>query len=414
MIRFPFSAFLIALFLLFNTGCSEKNYFEPENVEGSVNYDGELPAPIVEVGYEAATLENGQVVTKAGLQSYRLPEGYRYIAQSGTLVAAAGDCRPNIIYNTETNETVTVDLPRRLLAALFIPGTENIAFLIEGNSYGIYDYGAKKIVAKYASDQAVTADIRIANPMMLEQLVLIPTLDGKLVILNKTTGEKVREIIVGKGEEFNNIIFLDVIGNRLVAATPHRIISVSPKLMDAQSMEISDVIFVADGIYILAKDGNIYHCDTDLKILHSLKFPFAHFVGAIYGEFIYVIEREGYVIATDQILSTSNVFEIPDRIDDWLFTTEDALYYKRYYFKLHADVQESGNEAVTEERKGGAAESAAEEREISAEASVKEESDDLSTQKSGEEEESWFSDIWNALKKMTEPDENEDSVKEAE
>lgn len=419
MIRLPFSIFLFLLWILFNTGCSEKNYFEPQEVQGSVQYDGELPAEIVEVGYEAATLENGQVITKEGLQNFRLPKGYRYIGQSGDLVAAAGDCKPNIIFNVETNETVPVELPKRLLAAMFIPGTETIAFLIEGNSYGIYNYKEKKIVSKYDSDPALTADIRIANPMMLEKLVLIPTLDGKLVILNKTTGEKIREIIVGKGEEFNNIIFLNVIGNRLVAATPHRIISVSPQLMDAQSLEISDVIFVDDAIYILSKDGTIYHCDTDLKILHSRKFPFAHFVGAIYGEFIYVIEREGYIIATDQILSVDNVFEIPDRIEKWLFTTPDALYYDRYYFKLHKEETTPQTIESTETTSEMSTESGTESGEDENDSIQKgvesgEKTPSESPAPQEEEEKSWFSDIWDALKKMTEPDESNDTIKDAD
>ncbi|WP_457598693.1 hypothetical protein [Hydrogenimonas sp.] len=328
---------VLGLLLLGGAGCSEKNYFEPEKIDGTVRYDGELPAPIAEVGYRSATLENGDVITMKGLQTYRLPEGYRYIADNGELVVAAGDCKPNIIYNPKTKESRKIDLPRRLLAALFVPGTETIAFLIEGNSYGIYDYEKGRVVAKYESDVALTADIRIASPMMLENLILIPTLDGKLVILNRESGTKVREIIVGKGEEFNNVIYLDVIGERLVAATPHRIISVSPRVMDALDMEISDLLFVEGAIYILSKEGTVYRCDTELKIQKSRKFPFAHFVGAIFGEFIYLIEREGYVIATDKDLSGANVFEIPDRIENWFFATNDTLYYDRYYFKLHQE-----------------------------------------------------------------------------
>ncbi len=329
------SLLFAALLAFFVGGCSGKNYFEPEIVQGSISYDGELPAPIAEIGYRAATLENGQVVTEKGLSSYKLPKGYRFIAESGDRVVAAGDCLPNIVFNTKTGEKRSIDLPRRIVAALFIPGSDRIAYLIEGNQYGIYDYGTGKTVAQYSSDTALTADIRIASPMMLEQLVLIPTLDGKLVILNRESGAKVREIVVGKGEEFNNVIFLDVIGNRLVAATPHRIISVSPKLMDAQNMEISDVIFLDTGIYILSKEGTVYLCDEDLKILSSKKFPFAHFVGAIYGEFLYLIEKQGFVIALDPDLTSVNVFELPDEIDDWFFATKDTLYYEKYYFKLH-------------------------------------------------------------------------------
>ncbi len=337
MIRGTGFVLILAFFALFAGGCSEKNYFEPSKIDGIVKYDGELPAPIAEVGYRSATLENGNVITSGGLQKYTLPKGYRYIAQRGDLVVAAGDCKPNIIYNTKTKKSRKIDLSRRVLAALFIPDTEKIAFLIEGNSYGIYDFENNRTLVKYESDSVLTADIRIASPMMLENLILVPTLDGKLVILNRRDGAKVREIIVGKGEEFNNIIFLDVIGDRLVAATPHRIISVSPKLMDALDMEISDVVFVKDGIYILSKEGKVYRCDNELKILQSEKFPFAHFVGAIYGDFIYLIEREGYVIATDAELSGAHVFKLPDRIEDWFFATKDRLYYDRYYFKLHQE-----------------------------------------------------------------------------
>ncbi len=335
--RFGFPLLLSALFAFVIGGCSEKNYFEPAKVDGVVAYDGELPARIAETGYKSATLADGEVITSKGLQRFRLPEGYRYIASGGELVAAAGDCKPNILYDTKTKKRTKIALPRRLLAALFIPESEKIAFLIEGNSYGIYDYAKNEIVAKYESDTALSADIRIASPMMLENLILVPTLDGKLVILDKKSGRKIREIIVGKGEEFNNVIFLDVIGDRLVAATPHRIISVSPKLMDALDMEISDILFVKNGIYILSKEGKVYRCDNELKILGSKKFPFAHFVGAIYGEFIYLIEREGYIIATDTELSSAHIFKIPDRIESWFFATKDTLYYDRYYFKLHRE-----------------------------------------------------------------------------
>jgi len=321
--------------LMFMSGCSEKHYFEPENIKGRIQYDGVLPAKIVEVGFSGATLKNGQVITQKGLQNYRLPKDYRFINSYNDLVVAAGDCKQNIVFNKKTNEKILLNLKRRIVSAMFIPETNKLAFLLEGNSYGIYDFKEQKIVSKYNSDKAISTDIRIANPMMLADLVLMPTLDGKLVILNKKDGKRVREIVVGKGEDFNNIIFLKVIGNRLVAATPHRIISVSPKVMDAQNIEISDVIFVQDGIYILSKDGTIYLCDESLKILAKKKLPFAHFVGAIYGEFIYVVEKEGYIVALDLNLASANIFEIPDKIDDWFYSTKDTFYYEKSFFKLH-------------------------------------------------------------------------------
>jgi len=322
-------------FLFFLSGCSEKHYFEPEDIKGRIQYDGELPAKIVKVGFAGATLENGQVITQKGLQNYRLPKDYHFINSYNDLVVAAGDCKPNIIYNKKRKEIIKLNLKRPIVSALIIPETTKLAFILEGNSYGIYDFKEHKIVLKYRSDKAISADTRIANPIILSDLILMPTLDGKLVILNKKDGKKVREIIVGKGEYFNNIIFLKIIGNRLVAATAHRIISVNPKIMNTQNIEIRDVLFVKGGIYILSKDGTIYLCDESLKILAKKKLPFAHFIGAIYGEFIYVVEKEGYIVALDLNLVSANIFELPDEIDDWFYSTKDTFYYGNHFFKLH-------------------------------------------------------------------------------
>jgi hypothetical protein len=245
------------------------------------------------------------------------------------------------VFHTKTGKTIDLNVSRRIVSAMIMPDGGRVAWVSEGNRYGIYDFRSGESVVSYRGEPAITADMRIANPMMLEKLLLIPTLDGKLVILNAETGAKVRDIVVGKGEAFNNIIFLKVIGDRLVAATPHRIISVSPKIMDAQAMEISDVIFVSGAIYILAKDGNVYQCDEDLKIEAKKKFPFAHFVGAIYGEFVYLVEKQGYIIAIDRGLTVANVFELPESIERPFFTTADAFYYDNHYFKLNRSTVEA-------------------------------------------------------------------------
>jgi hypothetical protein len=321
------------LFLI--SGCSEKHYFEPEEIKGHIQYDGELPAEIVEVGFAGATLKNGQVITESGLEEYYLPKDYRYINSYKDLVVAVGDCKPNIIYNKESGKIIELKLKRRIVAAMFIPDSTRLVFVLEGNSYGIYDYSEQKVVAKYRSDKAITADMRIANPIMLADLIIVPTLDGKLIIMQKGSGKRVREIIVGKGENFNNAIFLKIVGSRLIAATPHRIISVSSKVMDAQNIEIRDIVLVDKAIFILSADGTIYKCDESLKILDKKKFPFAHYVGAIYGKLLYIVEKEGYIISLDSNLTKVDVYRIADEIDDWFYSTKDTFYYEKYFFKLH-------------------------------------------------------------------------------
>ncbi|MCD8477922.1 MAG: hypothetical protein LRY68_08530 [Sulfurospirillum sp.] len=66
--------------------------------------------------------------------------------------------------------------------------------------------------------------------------------------------------------------------------------------------------------------------------LKDRKFTFATFTGTIYGNFIYMIEKGGYVIATDIDLISTNVYKLPDEIESNVFTTEDTLYYKKSFF----------------------------------------------------------------------------------
>ena len=81
--------------------------------------------------------------------------------------------------------------------------------------------------------------------------------------------------------------------------------------------------------------------EGDLKVLKEKKFPFARFLGAIYGKYIYAVEKEGYLIATDVNLVTSNVFKfsapfygMSSSFDGFLFTSGDSIFYDNKQFKL--------------------------------------------------------------------------------
>ena len=47
-----------------------------------------------------------------------------------------------------------------------------------------------------------------------------------------------------------------------------------------------------------------------------------------------MIDRGGYLIATDVNLATANVYKIPEDINSYLYFTKDEFYYKNKYFKL--------------------------------------------------------------------------------
>ena len=71
--------------LLFS-GCSSKKYFEPEQTfsasSASTSYGGSMS----DISREGGTLKSGQYISKAGVSSINLGEGYRFLNENDTYV----------------------------------------------------------------------------------------------------------------------------------------------------------------------------------------------------------------------------------------------------------------------------------------------------------------------------------------
>ncbi|SMC09367.1 hypothetical protein [Nitratiruptor tergarcus] len=325
---------LFALSLLLFVGCSSKRYFEPKEIAGYVDFDGKLPAPIVDVLRDGATLEDGEFISKDGLENYRLPKGYLFINKSNGYYIAANKCGDLLIIDSKSHKKVLQKhFTMRSPIAANITKDKRVALVFDDNSLMLYDIVGKHVIYATEQGKSIAVDTKIANPFFLGQLTVFPTLDGKLVVVDPT-GKELRTLIVGTKKHFNNVIFLDVIDEKLIAATPNKIISVSPTFSNTLDLSLSDVLYAKGRVYLLTKDGEIILTDPQLNIMKRRKYPFAHFTGAVYGEYIYVVEKEGYIIAVDKDLRVSNIFGFPSGIEEYIFTSKDKIFYDNNYFEL--------------------------------------------------------------------------------
>ncbi|AFL67949.1 hypothetical protein [Sulfurospirillum barnesii] len=331
--RYAKIVFSLLTLLLVVSGCGTKRqYFEPESVSGKLSYDGSLPASIMDAGRDGATLENGQVLTSKGLSSVTLPKEYvflgenngRYIASSQCGALLVMDAHQKVLFKKECGTAVaSASLKGNLLA-----------MVLGSNELLLVDMSDGKELMHLTQDNVFALDSRIAAPYFLGDLIIFPTLDGKLLIVDEQSRKPIRDVVVSNEKFFGNIIYLQVLGDRLVAATKSKVVSISPKSINFLEAEVRDVIVLKNRIFVFTKDGKVMLTDADLKVLKDRKFTFATFAGTIHGDFIYMIEKGGYVIATDIDLVSTNVYKLPDAIESNLFTTEDTLYYKNRFFKL--------------------------------------------------------------------------------
>ena len=326
--------FTIGILAFVMTGCGTKRqYFQPEALSGKVSYDGSLSASIVDSVREGATLENGQVITKRGVSNVLFPKGFAYLTEDNNRYVGVSRC----------GELTIVDDKNVVLFAQKMSGTvasaalkENLLAMVLGsNELALIDIKDGKHLLHLKQDDVFVLDSRIASPYFLGDLIVFPTLDGKLVIVDEKTRKPIRDVVVSHEKFFGNIIYIQVLGDRLVAATKKKVVSINPKSMAFLEEDVKDVIVLENRIFVFTKDGRVILTDADLKVLKERKFPFATFSGTIYGDFVYMIEKSGYIIATDLDLISVNVYKLPDEIETHMFTTGDTLYYKNHFFKLN-------------------------------------------------------------------------------
>lgn len=324
---------LPVLALLILSGCGTKRQnFEPVSLAGEIDYDGNLPSKIVDVVRGGATLENGQIITKDGLLNVKVPNGYTFLGSSKERYIASSQCSDLIVID-KNSKTIYKKKFNSIVASASL-NNDLLAVVLGSNSVLLIDIKTDKVLYKNSGDAVYAQDSKIAAPYFLTSLVIFPTLDGKLLIVDVNKNQLLRDVVVKSERFFSNVIYLDVLGDRLVAATKQRVVSINPKSMAFLDEDIKDVIILKDRVLVFTKDGRVILTDADLKVIKSKKFKFAAFVGTIHGEFVYIIEKGGYLIATDLSLISSNVYELPDDIESFVFTTDDKLFYEDNYFKL--------------------------------------------------------------------------------
>ena len=282
------------LILVFFISCSRK-YYEPKRIDGYLSLTGFIGSEIEGVNLKSASLEDGKFLYKNGiLKDFDAKEGFSLINIEDDKAFLSNDKGLLLIRDMKTKEEVEIQFDYKVLS---VSKKDNyLALLYANNSLSLYDLNLNKIVYLKRGDEVFAVNEKIASPRFLKDLVLFPTLDGKIIVVNYKNSELLKSILVSSEPYFNNIIFLDLIDDILVSATPHRIY-----LFDKREYRvdypIKDIAIFNDSLYISTKYGEFIQLNKRLKKVNSMKFEFADILGFIFknNEF-YLAEKEGYII----------------------------------------------------------------------------------------------------------------------
>ncbi len=315
---------IISVAALLFSACSSKEVYKPSEVAGSWKSSGSSEFTVKNISPDAALIESRKVFADGKILDIKIQDGYKLLGYSDGWVMSS-DIDGNLtLQNSVDTKTVNKFNLKRTIATAAIKD-DILAVLFSNNEMALYSIANKSLLLKEQGNPPIVVNSKIVKPYFKDDLVIFSTLDGKIVIINSKTKKKLRTVIVSGEEHFNNIIFLNLIDNKIVAATGHKILSLAQKEIRL-SHDIRSATTDDKNIFVATKQGEIISLTPDLGQNAKLKFPFAHFLGMIVsGENLYALEKEGYVIEMSKDLSKHKVYKV--NVEDGFVFINDKIFF---------------------------------------------------------------------------------------
>ena len=315
---------ILAAALLFS-GCSSKQYFEPENTYEATGAASNFGGVIVDQSRDGATLQGGNYISKSGISTINLGAGYRFLSQSSSYVLATNPQGSlKIIKRSNGSALRTVDMKVPLVSASIEKGL--VAYILNDNTFGIYRVSSDKKIMENKSEITYAIDTRAASPMFIDNLVVFPMLDGKLVVVDANNPDNATVIYLSSETAFNNVIYLSRSGNTMVAATQKKLITIGTDGQQELRSNISDVAISNGFIYLFSKEGEVIKLDKALNEIAKKKFKFVHFsVATATAGKIYGLDQKGSLIVLNSNLTKNKIYDIGE-VDKPVLITGSRLY----------------------------------------------------------------------------------------
>ena len=308
-------ATLVTTAIIFFTGCSlDTTKLVPDFLKSSAGlntsrYTVKINKRVFNVIRDGVTFTDGSYITAKGEGSINLPRGYYYVNSDGGRILAADRVGNIIVLKDSGEEIAHTRLEAPLVSGVTYYG--GIAYLLQGNRFGIYDPFKNKIIYQKEFAGGSVVDNRLANPLVTQNFLAIPTLDGKLVFISLHSYQAPSVLPVGTLKNYGNMIFLKTLNDKIVAATPTNIITVSRAGKQTYNAKVADLTIHNGIIYLLTRDGTVAKLNSNLQLIQSEKFAYADYatIAAVDGK-IFAFAKSGSLVVMDDNMKKHKVYSV--------------------------------------------------------------------------------------------------------
>ena len=169
--------------LLFCACGTKREYYEPpEKLDGKLSYESRLSSRIKDTNLDYAFLKSDEVLDKNGLiKHFKLPKGYTLLKFEASEFVIA-DKSGNLKILDENSEEIYAHSFDAAVLSVALNG-DDMALVLADNTIILIN---RSLGVKFSQTltPAPAQDKRVASPHFMETIIIYPTLDGKLVVVD--------------------------------------------------------------------------------------------------------------------------------------------------------------------------------------------------------------------------------------
>jgi len=310
--------------VLILSGCDNGKSFEPKDVFKLNAKTTIYTTQIVSQSRYGASLLDGHFIDRYGISNITLPKGYEYLNSTKNKVICSNSTSLRVISRANNKTLADINTTIPTISATFRGNL--LAYILGNNSFGLYNTKTKKTIIESQVGDNVAINTKAAAPIFVDNLAVMPMLDGKLVIVDINDIENANIIYISSQSVFNNVIYLSRIGDNLVAATRYKLITLGTIGEFEYASNLSDIAINKGYIYLFAKDGTIAKLDIKLNKIASAKFDYARYSAvSAFDDKIVALDKTGALIVLNSSLTKHRIYDI-SKVENPVYINANKLY----------------------------------------------------------------------------------------
>ena len=312
-------------------GCGSKKHFQPPLVSGEMLFDGKLSSNIQSSSREGAVLQDRTLVSfEDGVTPLVLEKDYKYLSQDNGRYLLQKLCQEILIVGIDDKVIQTIPYDECILSAN-LKG-DKLAMVLRDNTLVYYDIQKSQEIFSQKYPSVIAINAYLASPKITSDYVIYPDLEGKVLVYSIAQNKIVKDILISSDKFFNNVIYLCMQEEYLLAATAKRVSVVIGQKSFKYDVDLRDLIFHHNKIYVLSIEGEILELDHTLKLLRKVRLPFAVLSGVVINNNkLYTLEKGGYLVELDLSDFIPKIYKNKLKKHKSVFYNRDTIFYDKVY-----------------------------------------------------------------------------------